>query len=233
MIRKWSYITFNNINVIFKFSNIHTYTYMYTRYKFKIFRMYTRFKNYKIKLTYFIRKTPLVRKRWSVWNIYNSIINTWVVLYIKYKKIFLFSQGYNMCPISLSFTFFNNTFFKGLSRTELPQLINTLGLNTVSLQNSLQKYFVQRTPSNMLPKEHPTYNYWDLIYLSITPHTLVESSLFNSNIINNLLYYRNKRLPIMSNSLEFYNKNVICYTKLCLLKTLININTAWKKFLYS
>jgi len=137
MVRKWSYITL--VSQKYKAPKITTFS----RFKFKIFRKNTRFKNYSLLSTTFVRRKVALQNRRSVWKNYVLLSSKWVKLVSNQKRITSFSQTKQLFNLA-----FNEPYTTFLGKN----LINLLGVT----YNRLSKRFVTKTNNPPQPNQLPT-----------------------------------------------------------------------------
>jgi hypothetical protein len=127
VVRKWSYITnfFSLNNDCLKSHSLH----VRCRYKVKIFRKNTRFKNFNVSYTSFIRKVFTLKLRRTNWKPYLILSSVWVKHVLSFKKTIMFSQSYSLYNYTITYSYLtmlskksNFTNLVGVSRYALTHL---------------------------------------------------------------------------------------------------------------
>lgn len=128
MIRKWSYIKNFSLDFINDYRNISS------RYKFKVFKISTRFKTYSIGKTNIIRKISIIRKRTTSLLPLSVISHQWSIFYIHLKQLNRYIQSLNQ--FNFKFPLISTKYI--LNKSSLKLIDN---FNLINIKLSLCKYF--------------------------------------------------------------------------------------------
>ena len=155
MVRKWSYITHPNTltspntsrdgSIIRPKKTLNTSICnfnTFAHFKFKIFRKNTRFKNYSLFSTIFVRRKVSLWNRRSDWKNYVVLSSKWVKLMSKQKHLISFSQSSNLFNFSFrepypQFLKKNTADLVGVTSNKLNTRFKSL-LYTTTWQNLIQ-----------------------------------------------------------------------------------------------
>lgn len=148
MIRKWSYINQNKLENLTTNQNysltktISRTNSIISKFKFKIFKKNTKFKNYNLKYTKFIRKNLSLRKRRLSWKPYFLISSIWVKFVIKYKKLISYTQSKMLHIYTITYTHFS-MFLKKSNQLTLIGLGN-YGINYTKINFNNSKVIINK-----------------------------------------------------------------------------------------
>jgi hypothetical protein len=189
MVRKWSYIINKQANIL------KTQQKLTQRFKFKIFRKNTRFKNFNINFSVFTRKKAIIYKRRTSWKNYLVIASQWTKSTINSKQIINYSQNKNkyglqtasIQNISLSNTYVN---FKviPISPSQEPFVVNLLKVTSkLSNQFFLNKIIYLNSNQYKL-KLHKSQKLYSLLQLKSHANLTKLSNISNVKL---MLFYNN------------------------------------------
>jgi hypothetical protein len=214
MVRKWSYIKNDTItSSLTKINTLKHYN-LINRFSFKIFRFTTRFKNFSIHKTSFIRRRVILWKRRTNYKNLVILSSMWAKPLLSYKNTQNFIQGKSMLPITSSLNIKPNV-YKIFQSLHLVKGVNHITFNP--LHNFLKNQNHNKTNIQVHSlKQLQNYKYLNLFFpLLIYDNYLYPNKfLLKSKFINNLPKFTNN---VISQLITL--RKIIIYITLFLLKT--------------
>jgi len=223
MIRKWSYLNLDYVNL-----NNESISFCTLKYNFKVFRVTTKFRKYNLGFTVMTRKKYARRKHRTNWITLSYILKYWVFFYLKSKQFSRFYQTlglFNVQTYSANLFYFQKRLidvnnYNGINSYSVPKIILSKFSSISEKSNFYKTPLLNNNSSGVLVRNLNAV----ILSESIAPglvHYDNQFYAYNYNLNNNIIFQLNNGINdvILYKTLKF---NIIFYQVLIYL-TLLNI----------